>query len=205
MRRILAGILAASAALCARAGEPQVSVVELADLSCERCASFAASAQRLADVVRKDGGVFRVVPIGPTDESPPMPKLGVLFVHELNHRGSDQAGQDAAGALYTGYSSGASLDSREGVATWLRMAGVKGADDLPSDLIPENLPRFGKALKLARDSGAKNLPALVFVSRLDGRVVGEVEWTESGSKLESDALELWKKLTAEGGPNAGRN
>lgn len=205
MKRVLIGLLAATASLRALAGEPQVSVVELADLSCERCASFASSAQRIADVVRKEGGVFRVAPVGPTDQSPPTPKLAVLVVHELNHRKSDETGQEAAGALYSGYAAGAELDTREGVASWLRMHGVDGADDLPANLMPANLPRFGKALMLARESGAKNLPALVFVSRSDGRVVGEVEWTESGAKLETDALDLWKKLTAEGGPNAGRN
>ncbi|MDI3258442.1 MAG: hypothetical protein QJR02_01965 [Sinobacteraceae bacterium] len=173
-------------------GAPRAAVVEIVDLTCSRCAGFASSVARIADVIRRDGGVFRVAPVGPVSGT--MPKTPLLAVHALNHDAGDRAGQDAAAALYEGFQSGAMLDSREGLLSWLRLRGVTAADALPMDLMPDNADRFARAVALARSAGISELPALVFVRRDDGSLAGAFEWQGSAAKLEEAVLKRWDEL-----------
>ena len=169
-------------------------VIEIIDLSCERCASFAPFADQVAAEVRADGGIFRVAPAGPLVGVEPSQVVSAVYAVQVNQ--SDADGQRIADALIRGFQGGAELNTVGGILSWLQM-------QVPDFRHPELLNHddaLGKdhlyrALRLAKRAGISELPALIVLNKANGEILGVATWKGDAPSTLNSVEDLLKKLS----------
>ena len=169
-------------------------VIEIMDLSCERCASFAPFADQVASEVRADGGVFRVAPAGPLVGVEPSQTVSAVYAVEVNQGDADA--QHITDALIRGYEGGAELGTLGGILSWLQMQ----APDFRRTELFNHDDALGKdhlyrAMRLAKKAGVSELPAIIVLSKSNGEILGVATWKGDAPSTLNSVEDLLKKLS----------